>query len=198
MTRSSPAGRECGRRLGSAVGAAEIWSGRSGVSGCPGALGRYLAGTGRQFGVDLNGEVQVRLAAGHLFHASGDERGGQGNVTAALCEPRAQEGEFRPGECRAGDEPVKQFVLGCAREPVEEHLMPRGEIVRPLLAPVTGLIEGSVHGARPPRVRTSGYLQRLQVGFGERPPHIRCREQPGERNGQERFLLSYLTVATAG
>jgi hypothetical protein len=27
----------------------------------PVALGRYLAGTGRQFGADLNGEVQVRL-----------------------------------------------------------------------------------------------------------------------------------------
>src|SRR5579863_5884428 len=177
---------------------AEIWSGRPGVSGCPGALGRYLAGTGRQFGVELNGEVQVRLAAGHLFKAFGDERGGLGNVTTALCEPRVQEVEFRPGECRAGDEPVKQFVLGCAREPVEEHLMPRGEVVRPLLAPVTGLIEGSVHGARPLGVRASGYLERLQVGFGERPPHIRRREQPGERNGQERLLLSHLTVAPAG
>jgi hypothetical protein len=45
-------------------GAAEIWSGHPGVAGYLGALGRYLAGTGRQFSADLNGEVQVRLAAG--------------------------------------------------------------------------------------------------------------------------------------
>jgi hypothetical protein len=115
----------------------------------PGRARRYLAGTGRQFGADLDGEVQVRLAAGQLLQAFGDERGGLGDVTAALREPRAQEVEFGAGERRAGDEPVQQFVLGGSREPVEEHLVPRGEIVRPLLAPVAGLIEGSVHGARP-------------------------------------------------
>src|SRR5437879_2149184 len=120
-----------GSRPASALGAAEIWSGRPGVFGCPGALGRYLASTGRQFGADLNGEVQVRLTAGHLLQAFGDERSGLGNVTAAFGEPRAQEDEFRSGERRAGDEPVKQFVLGCAREPVEEHLVPHGEVVRP-------------------------------------------------------------------
>ena len=46
------------------------------VFGCLGALGRFLAGTGRQFGADLDGEVQVRLAAWHLLQAFGDERGG--------------------------------------------------------------------------------------------------------------------------
>src|SRR6266481_5844564 len=181
-----------------AVGAAEIWSGRPGVFGYPGALGRYLAGTGRQFGADLNGEVQVRLTAGHLLQAFGDERSGLGNVTAALGEPRAQEDEFRSGERRAGDEPVQQFVLGGSREPVEEHLVPCGEVVRPFLAPVTGLIEGSVHGARPLGIRASGRLQRLQVGLGELPPHIWRRKQPGKRNGQERLLSRHLTVAPAG
>ena len=76
-------GSACGRRPGNAVEAAEIWSGRPGVFSCPGALGRYLAGTGRQFGADLNGEVQVRLAAGHLLQAFGDERGGLGDVTGS-------------------------------------------------------------------------------------------------------------------
>ena len=71
---------------GSAVGAAEIWSGHPGVFGCPGALGRYLAGTGRQFSADLNGEVQVRLTTRHLLQAFGDERGGLGNVTATLAD----------------------------------------------------------------------------------------------------------------
>ena len=98
-------------------------------------LGRYLAGTGRQFGADLDGEVQVRLVAGHLLQALGGEHGGLGNVTAALRDPRAQKAESRPGERGAGDKPVKQFVLGCAREPVEEQLVPRGEIVRSFLAP---------------------------------------------------------------
>jgi hypothetical protein len=44
------------------------------LTGC--APGRCLAGTGRQFGADLDGEVQVRLVAGHLLQAFGDERGG--------------------------------------------------------------------------------------------------------------------------
>jgi len=134
------------------------------------ALGRYLAGTRRQFSADLNGEVQVRMVAGHLLQASGDERGGLGNVIAALGESRAQEVEFRPGGRRAGGEPVQQVVLGGSREPVEEHLMPRGEVARSFLAPVTGLIEGSVCGARPLWIDASSRLQRLQVGLGELPP----------------------------
>src|SRR5690349_11048039 len=76
------------------------WSSRAGVFGCPGALGRYLASTGRQFGADLNGEVQVRQTAGQLPQAFGDECGGLGNVTTALGDPRAQEDEFRPGKRR--------------------------------------------------------------------------------------------------
>jgi hypothetical protein len=56
------------------------------LTGC--APGRCLAGTGRQFGADLDGEVQVRLVAGHLLQAFGDERGGLGDVTTALCDPR--------------------------------------------------------------------------------------------------------------
>lgn len=78
--------------------------------------------------------------------------------------------EFRPGERRAGGEPVQQVVLGGSREPVEEHLMPRGEVVRSFLAPVTGLTEGSVCGARPLGIDASSRLQRLQVGLGELPP----------------------------
>jgi hypothetical protein len=55
----------------------------------------------------------------HLLQAFGDERGGLGNVTAALGDPRAQEDEFRSGERRAGGQPVQQVVLGSAREPVD-------------------------------------------------------------------------------
>jgi hypothetical protein len=111
--------------------------------------GFVVLAAGGQAVVEAAEEAAEQVALGGGVPVAGDERGGQGNVTAALCEPRVQEVEFRPGECRADDESVKQFVLGCAREPLEEHLMPRGEIVRPLLAPVTGLIEGSVDAARP-------------------------------------------------
>jgi hypothetical protein len=102
-------------RADRAVEAAEIWSGRPEVFGCPGALGRYLAGTGWQFGADLAGEVQVCLAAGQLLQASGDERGGLGDVTAALRDPRAQEVEFGAGERRAGGEPVQQCRMPSSR-----------------------------------------------------------------------------------
>jgi hypothetical protein len=63
--------------------------------GVRGLCDRYLAGTGRQFSADLNGEVQVRLTTRHLLQAFSDERGGLGNVTAALGEPRAQEDRIR-------------------------------------------------------------------------------------------------------
>jgi hypothetical protein len=95
---------------------AEIWLGR-GVSGYLGALGRYLAGTGRQFGADLNGEVQVRLAAGHLFQALGDERGGPGNVTTALGDPRAQR-RTNPANCtdRSAGPPPDHWLTADLRD----------------------------------------------------------------------------------
>jgi hypothetical protein len=43
----------------------------------------------------------------HLLQAFGDERGGLGNVTTALGDPRTQEDEFRSGERWASDEPVQ-------------------------------------------------------------------------------------------
>ena len=60
------------------------------VLGCPGALGRYLAGMVRQFGPDPQREVQVRRVAGQFLQALGDQRGGLGDVTASLGDLRAQ------------------------------------------------------------------------------------------------------------
>jgi len=92
-----------------------------------------------------------RNAAGDSAARCGRQRSGQ--VIPAYLAARARSAAIaraRDGECGAGDEPVQQFVLRCAREPVDEHLVPRGEVVCSFPAPVPGLIEGSVYGARPP------------------------------------------------
>jgi hypothetical protein len=75
--------------------------------------------------------------------------------------------------------------------------MPGGEITGALTTPVEGLVEGSVHGAGPLRVRAPGRVQCLKVRLGERPPHVRCGKQPGKRNGQGCLLLRHLTVTAA-
>src|SRR5271169_7208193 len=101
---------------------------------------------------------------GQFLQAFGDERSSLGDGTAALCDPRAQEGKLWPGKRRTDGEPVQQLILGGSREPVEEHLMPGCQVLGALVAPVAGLIETPVHRARSPRVRPSGRVQRVQVG----------------------------------
>ncbi|HEY3878911.1 MAG TPA: hypothetical protein VGM12_09960, partial [Trebonia sp.] len=95
----------------------------------PGAFGYHLTSTWRQLRADFHGEILVLRAAGQFLQGLGDERRGLGDVTAALRDLRAQEGKSRPGKRRAGDEPVQQIVLGRSREPLEEHLMPDGEVI---------------------------------------------------------------------
>src|SRR6516162_10513015 len=96
---------------------------------------------------------------GQFLQALGDQRGGLGDVTAALRDSRAQEGELWPCKRRADGEPVQQLVLGGSREPVEKNLVPGCEVLGALVAPVARLVEVSVHGARSPRVRSSGRVQ---------------------------------------
>ncbi len=48
---------------------------------------------------------------GQFLQALGDQRGGLRDVTAALRDPRAQEGELWPGKRRADGEPVQQLIL---------------------------------------------------------------------------------------
>ena len=62
---------------------------------------------------------------GQFLQAFGDQRGGLGDGTAALRDPRAQEGELWPGKRRADGEPVQQLIFGGSREPVEEILRRR-------------------------------------------------------------------------
>ena len=54
-------------------------------------FGTYLAGPQRQGRADFDSEVQVPLMTGRFPQALGDQRGGLGDVTAALRDPRAQE-----------------------------------------------------------------------------------------------------------
>ena len=67
--------------------------------------------------------------------------------------------------------------------------MPDREVIGAITAPVADLVETSVHHPGPLRVRAAGRVQRLQVRLGERPPHIRRGQQPGERNGEGCLLL---------
>src|SRR3984957_19404332 len=120
---------------------------RDPVPGYPGAFGHHLASPGRQLRADFHGEVLVPRVAGQFLQRLGDERRGLGEVTAAGRELGAQEGEFRPGERRAGGEPVKQVFLGSSGESLEEHLVPDVEVGGALTAPVAGLVEASVNPA---------------------------------------------------
>lgn len=89
---------------------------------------------------------------GQFLQALGDQRGGLCDITAALRDPRMQEGELWPGKRRADGEPVQQLILGGSREPVQEHLVPGCEVLGTLVAPVASLVETSVRGAWSHRV----------------------------------------------
>jgi energy-coupling factor transporter ATP-binding protein EcfA2 len=80
---------------------------------------------------------------GQFLQGFGDQRGGLGDGTAALRDPRAQERELWPGEHRARGEPVQQLVLGGSREPIEEHPVPGCEVLGAPVAPVGSLVETS-------------------------------------------------------
>ena len=72
---------------------------------------------------------------GQFLQALGDQRGGLDDVTAALRDPGAQEGELWPGKRRADGEPVQQLILGGSREPVQEIPIQSGQ-GQPVDAPV--------------------------------------------------------------
>ena len=52
-------------------------------------FGTYLDGPRRQGGTDFHREGQVFLITGQFLEALGDQRGGLGDITAALRDPRA-------------------------------------------------------------------------------------------------------------
>lgn len=135
--------------------------------------------------------------AGQGLQARGDECCGPVCVAAPLRDLRPQEIAARSGKRGTVRDPVQEFILGGAREAVDEHVVPLFEIVRPLVAPVARRT-----GRRVPellaRVLPSDQPQRRHVRLGEGPPQVRRRQQPGEHLGERRLLLRDLTVAAAG